>query len=144
MFRVPLQQNSSRATSLDGNCMCCAGKVQSISKHFHFCSIKFILLFHVIPNSHCSLYSILEYNFVFTYCWIPTYPIATMKHYSCHLIMHILVIHYSIHLIMGQNIIYCDILVQEGVTPATFCILPKDYQFVSSLALHAETFTSKG
>ena len=97
------------------------------SKHFHFWSIKFILLFHVMPDSHCSLYSILECNFLiffFTYCWLPTCTIGTMKHYSCHLLMHILEIHYSVHLIMGQNIsIYCEyfhILVQKGLTPATF------------------------
>ena len=30
MFRTPLQHNSGRATSLDGNCTCRVGRIQSI------------------------------------------------------------------------------------------------------------------
>ena len=45
--------NSDRATSMDGNCMCCVVKVQS---NFHFRSIK---SYSVIPLFHYSVFHVL-------------------------------------------------------------------------------------
>ena len=46
MFLVPLQYNSSTAISLDGNCMCCVDKVQSI-----FITKYSVILLFVISHS---------------------------------------------------------------------------------------------
>ena len=51
MFRTPLQHNSGRATSLDGNCTCRVGRNQSI---FISGQLKVIPLFR-IPRFTASL-----------------------------------------------------------------------------------------
>ena len=63
MFRTPLQHNSGRATSLDGNCTCRVGRIQSI---FISGQLKVIPLFRYplfrIPRFTASLLCLARVN----------------------------------------------------------------------------------
>ena len=55
MFRTPLQHNSGRATSLDGNCTCRVGRIQSI---FISGQLKVIPLFRYSVIPYSAFYSV--------------------------------------------------------------------------------------
>ena len=55
MFRTPLQHNSGRATSLDGNCTCRVGRIQRI---FISGQLKVIPLFRYSVIPYSAFYSV--------------------------------------------------------------------------------------